>query len=96
MNVPNLVISTAYNAVTDRPGRLSQDEKERILESFDSQYIPEDLKDGDIVYPRIEGDFIAVYLEPYDTFFYSKGDARCPETGDLIDPWSHVNRSGRR
>lgn len=54
------------------------------------------LKDSETVYPRVESGEIAIYLQPFCTDFYARGDARgaagSGNDGNLLDPWDHIDR----
>lgn len=88
-----LNVARLYNSDNQTLGRLSTAERERILDTIsESQHAPKYIDNGDTIYPRVQGGEIAVYLQAFDTDFYAAGDARGPESGDLLDPWCIVRR----
>lgn len=89
-------IAPLYNSDRGAQGRLSGNERVRIMGSAAQAAELGYLQDGDTVYPRVENGEIAIYFQPFCKDFYAKGDARgaagAGYDGNLLDPWDHIDR----
>lgn len=96
----SFAVDQPFNVTTGRTGRLSRSEQAAILKSAESAITSEYIGDGDSLYPRIEpdgfgGTEIAIYLSDYDRegVYARSTDARYAHSGNLLDPWDHVERT---